>query len=184
VDFQPKHYQRSKQVDGKLLNNSGTDDVTFMRAWATHLASYLVTFGGHVQGLEIFGSLARGRGTINSDFDLILLGCPHITRQWNFIVHQRLYDNPEEDLYSESAAAIRRRSALEVIGIDMIDLENAVGIRPWKLDFFIFPAHWRKQLARLQQLGHHRDPRFMQNIAQDAIKFDPDRGFPFPTFPW
>ena len=163
-----------------LKNMSGIDDVSFMRAWCVLLAQYLVQNGTGVRGVELFGSLARGRGTMDSDFDLIICVDGPIADQWMANVNDELAGF---DTYSPSVASVRRRLALGAVKIDPDKLEAAVGIQPGKQDFFLFPADWRTRLAELQRLGRHTDVNFMQNIARDARTFVPDQGFPFPIFP-
>lgn len=163
-----------------LVNNSGLDDVTFMRAWAVRLAQFLVADGKCVQGVELFGSLARGKGTMGSDFDVIVCVDGFTAAQWMSLVREKINGGA---LYDTSVAALRQRVTLEMIGLSSAQVEDATGISPKKIDYFLFPLDWRTRLDDLQRLGHHNDPKFMQNIARDALTFVPNQGFAFPLFP-
>jgi len=170
-------------VTTHLVNNSGTSDKIFMRGWATSLADYIFRYGKGVKGLELFGSIARGDTmTMDSDFDVIVCVSTMDALLWMLEVRRAVED--DVDLYNESLASVRRRKALECLGISPVDLEAAVGIQPWKQDFFLFPHDWRDLLDELQLLGHHSDPNFMRNIARDALTFVPNQGFAFSVFSW
>jgi hypothetical protein len=163
-----------------LKNASGINDVTFMRLWSVQLAQFLTTHGTGVQRVELFGSLARGKGTMGSDFDVIVCVDGFTSVQWLLDVRNAAGVG---DMYGPSKASIRQRCALSAIGISPVQIEGATGISPWKQDYFLFPSDWRNRLETLQHLGDHTDPEFMQNIARDALTFVPNQGFAFPLFP-
>lgn len=163
-----------------LENKSGLDDVTFMRAWAFQLAHRLYILGRGVLGIELFGSLARGKGTMDSDFDVIVCVEAFQAFQWLEAVRGQIRDR---DAYGPSVAKIRRLEAMRTIGITPDRLYAATGIDGWRLDIFVYPPNWRDYLHELQVLGHHTDPNFMRNIARDALTFVPNQGFAFPIFP-
>ncbi|HYF12862.1 MAG TPA: hypothetical protein VD928_00990 [Candidatus Paceibacterota bacterium] len=41
------------------------------------------------------------------------------------------------------------------------------------LDIICLPPEWKERVNMLQRLRPHRDPKFMHNVAHDAIAFDP-----------
>lgn len=163
-------------MTNKLENTSGVKNVMFMRAWATRVADWLHHNGQNVQGVELFGSLARGEGSMASDFDLIIVVDGFTSARWFYDIRDALGQNP----FYENAAFARRQKAFTAINVDENDISNGTGVALAKLDIFMFPTDWRGRLSELQDLGSHSDPKFMQNIAKDARTFVPDQGFPFP----
>jgi predicted nucleotidyltransferase len=165
-------------VTDKLENKTGIQNVTFMRAWATHLAGWLHRNGQGVQSIELFGSLARGEGGMDSDFDLIIAVDGFTSARWFYDVRDELMQDP---FYGEGTALVRRQRAFKALKIDESGLEDGTGVKPDKLDIFLLPPNWRERLSELQELGSHSDPNFMQNIARDARTFVSEQGFPFPV---
>lgn len=148
-----------------------------VREQANRLGDVIMGRGQHVLGVELFGSLARGGGRLGSDLDIIVLVDGFTAALWMFEVRDRIDD---EDLYDESVAATRQRLALKHLGISSDELFAATGLPPKKRDIFLFPPDWRSRLGLLQQMGRHKDPEFMTNIARDAIAFAAFQGFLFP----
>lgn len=145
----------------------------YMRGLANHLGGYIFHKGEGVKGVELFGSIARGEGvTLGSDFDVIILVDDLTALLW--LCDVKAYaDDFDEEIYSESVAGFRRRSALEIIGLSTDDIFGLTTVQARKQDFFLFPENWRDMLEELQFLGRHRDPEFTRNIARDAVAFDP-----------
>jgi predicted nucleotidyltransferase len=161
-------------------NRSGLDDVTLMRMLANGLGDVLYRrSNGVVRAVEIFGSLSRGGGTFDSDFDMILCVDDVCFMRWMRSIREAM----DGDMYDYSAAHIRRVFALEAIGLTDDDIANYIGIAPRKQDYFLFPLDWRKYIVLLQELGRHRDPDFIRNLSRDALMFVPNQGFAFPVVP-
>lgn len=123
-------------------------------------------------GVQIFGSYARGEDTPASDCDIIVVACTATANLW---VRDSYGEFGEGGSYLDG-----RQRRWEVFG-RYFSLPGAAD--DWNFyDVFVFPANWReaKVLAQLQELGRHHDAGFMQNIANDAIEYDPL----VESFPW
>lgn len=138
-----------------------------------NLCRFLIGCGQEVQRIELFGSLARRRGGLESDFDLVIVTSDTLAEQW----HHTLQAILDDDIYDSSVAAVRRELTLEFIGLDESEVLACTGVPERKMDLFLFPANWKHLLSELQEAGRHRDPAFMENIARDAVPYMPGHGF-------
>ncbi|MGB2787218.1 MAG: nucleotidyltransferase domain-containing protein [Candidatus Saccharimonadaceae bacterium] len=140
-----------------------------------HQIQYLASFGGPVQWVEVFGSIARGSGGESSDLDVILVVDDETASKWAENVIKRLgyfgraFSN--SDFY-DSAKHARLDVAAEILGT----VPEAIYLLWYmrNIDIFLFPPDWRDHLDELQRIGRHSDPMFMQNVARDALRYDPE----------
>lgn len=136
---------------------------------------YLASFGEPVRSVEVFGSIARGNGGEFSDLDVILVVDDETASKWTEDVKKRLgyfgmaFSNGG---FYDSAKDARLEIAAEILGT----VPEAMFESPWyvrTIDVFLFPPDWRDRLDELQIIGQHSDPTFMQNVALDALRYDP-----------
>lgn len=168
---------RGYTVQAPVMVTHIADAVPIMREHANRIASYISDNSKIARQIELFGSLSRGDGNFNSDFDLIVNVDTMTAIRWLLAVRRAA----ASDSYDISAARIRRIFALKALGISEPDLEAATGIPVRMMDIFLFPVFWRKVAGLLQMIGRHDDPHFIGNIAADAVSFTPGRGFDFPA---
>lgn len=142
------------------------------------LARHLYTYVKGVKSVELFGSLARGEGDGNSDFDLVIVVDVLTADLWFSKVYD-IVETPNNPFYGTRSAVARRWAAFKLLGVNSEDLEIFTGVNPEMLDIFLFPPYWKKRLEELQQLGWHEDPLFMWNIAHDARTLVPIQSAPF-----
>lgn len=136
--------------------------------------------------VEVFGSIARGEATENSDIDLILIVDEPTARRFYDYVR---FDHELSTNYRASKW-IRCRAANELLGcLDPTDtVEEYFDLLPecewlyellddtllpreligYMFDVFLLPINWKSRLDEFQELGQHSDQEFMRNIARDA----------------
>lgn len=161
-------------------------DQAIMLEVCSDIASALLSpsYDSLIDSVEIFGSVARGEAKPGSDIDLIVVPhYGHIAETWAVLV-----DN-QGDGVSYSSAASRNEVFRRLFAVDFDEhpfsyhwyaARNMLGMPDAPLgdhvDVFVFPPDWRTKLDELQRSLDHTDPMFMQNIAQDALRYDRSLG--------
>lgn len=145
-----------------------------MRPKANLFAKQFLSLKG-VMAVQLFGSLARGEETEESDYDLIIVTTPDPAQRWLDYVNLTLGFN-DEDVYHDGPFV--RRTALQLV----VDTSPFSPFIPNNFDLFVFPTSWQNPhvATMLQHRGGHHDPMFMRNIMGDVITYDPFTG----SFPW
>lgn len=136
---------------------------------------YLASFGEPVQSVEVFGSISRLERGEFSDLDVILVVDSETASKWAEDVKKRLgyfglaFSNGG---FYDSAKDARLEIAAEILGT----VPEAMYLPQYTrdIDIFLFPPNWRDRLDELQVIGRHSDPEFMQNVALDAVRYDPE----------
>ncbi|MBI3984092.1 nucleotidyltransferase domain-containing protein [Candidatus Microgenomates bacterium] len=164
-------------VSGSEYQNK-IEDIKFMRRLVTNFVGWLLKTSQGIIRVELFGALSRGGGSLDSDFDLVVCVSRFTAWRWRRKVRKLLHT--DLDLYRWQTASARRKAAFELLHIDLEALQKQSDVDPFAIDIFLFVKDWRRRLSKLQKQGHHKDPNFMQNIANDAIRFFPEAGFIFP----
>ena len=135
-----------------------------------------------IEGVELFGSRARGNERTYSDYDVILLTKEDQARAVNESVTYKMRAHGMLDGYHD-ASHVRRDVIFDHFGIDGRSVQIWIGIELDKIDLFCFPIEWRSMLETLQYALPHADDNFMRNIAKEAIPFTRLWGFNFPKHP-
>jgi hypothetical protein len=150
-----------------------------LRKQANEVAYYLLDHSDvSVQGIELYGSLARGNGTALSDIDMIVLVDGFLAAKWirMFKDSFRWQGN-----YSASIKPFRFQAARELLKFDESELVHHTGVDKEKIDLSVFPVNWKGLIPEMCEEWHRWNPRFLSDIAADAIRFVPFTGFPFPN---
>jgi hypothetical protein len=129
----------------------------------------------NVIGVELVGSIARNG--MGNDLDLVLTVNPF--RYATFVRTMQIsmteggaseaYEE-EEDEYFFGFKSARLYAALEVLNLPpALSAWLEYATRSFTLDLFLMPQGWRKHIEEVQAHLPHRDPRFVRNIAADAV---------------
>lgn len=120
-----------------------------------------------VQDVELFGSLAReGKG---EDIDLILI-CDEDTSQifMHLVEIEARHSILRNSAWYHNLAQNRSHIAENLLDPEGDGMFEEIWDENIPVDIFIFPPDWRNRLEELQSRIPHDDPKFMENIAQDA----------------
>ncbi len=129
----------------------------------------------NIREVLLFGSIARdGQG---NDLDIIIVAEPSCAE--NFIAaidltRLKLSSRLDQTYETYLLKKVRLQAAMLVLSnLDefMLALHDATElIGRQSIDIFVFPPDWRQRLTELQHRLPNRDPRFMKNIARDAVR--------------
>ena len=133
---------------------------------------------GHprIQKLFLFGSVARDG--FGEDLDLIIIASDETASRFREIIDIRCGDLPKSVRGLGADLYIMKRLRFDAADLalqwdipDVIEMyEAATEADPVRLDVFVFPPDWKDRLEELQTAVPHKDPKFMENIARDAIE--------------
>ncbi len=125
-------------------------------------------WGRAVQEVLLFGSVARDY--VGADLDLVLV----VPEVW-FQEYVELagiwcgYGPRKIVLYRERRFEAATH-ALCLYGNYQVSGHSEMEWNSHYIDLHVFPTDWRDRLGELQlRLGHH-DPKFMENVAREAIR--------------
>lgn len=135
----------------------------------------LDTMGRRPEGVELFGSLARGNVNESSDIDLIVLVEGFTAARWMKEFQDRMGKHAAYE--GGNSKQVRRELALEYLDYD--DLIHDLDFS--RTDMFLFPHEWRTRSYEFRYFYPSWKDSFFRNIAHDAIAYIRDEGFPFPS---
>ena len=129
----------------------------------------------NVLAVQLFGSYSRGEDRPSSDCDIIVVADDLTAAKWLQNLEYSFGSFGDGDAYW--SAKTLRQDLFQRFFSWPSDLYDTSYFDP-----FVFSTDWQNEhtLAMFQERGNHRDPEFMQNIARDAITYDPfTRSFPW-----
>lgn len=133
-----------------------------------HAKQAAIFFGQqeHIQDVFLVGSLAReGDG---NDVDLVVTTSLDRASKWAEMARVAGDPSSLKDLRSSTGMA---SDALEIDFLSLARQRYGPDGTKRQVDLFVFPHHWREDVAGVQELVSFRDPDFVQNLARDAKRF-------------
>lgn len=129
-----------------------------------------------IKEVYLFGSVAReGSG---HDLDLILIADEETAETFQMallsFMSPMLFVAAFQSTYGKGIFSRARLNIADLVlwdggGFPTAIVEAVSRALPAQLDLFIFPPNWRERLPQLQNAFPNKDPRFMENIARDAV---------------
>lgn len=125
-----------------------------------------------IHAIWLFGSVARNY--VGADLDLVLEVDETVFQDYLDLVGVWCGYGPENKTAPEHTRYRERRfqaagNALYMWNSYRFDGVSEIQWNSHYIDLHVFPVDWRDRLAELQdRLGHH-DPKFMENVAYEAM---------------
>jgi predicted nucleotidyltransferase len=137
----------------------------------SHAITVAAFFNAHSQVHEVFlvGSLARRR--IGDDIDIVAVTGDTVVERWINVVNDAIVKRRPISYLQEAG---------RIFNIDE-DVLRKLRVGPDRLqrniDVFLFPADWMLRSDQLQEKMEYNDKRYIRNLAQDALVFQPQVAF-------
>jgi len=114
--------------------------------------------------IELFGSVARGVATSNSNINLIVCVDDRQVAMWLDYLDLEGFDDWSLD------DVIRTKAFLRLVGISERDFQQLSG--RFTIDISVLPIDWRELFDLIQLVGHRFNKTFAHNLTQDAKIFN------------
>ena len=126
-----------------------------------------------VQKVEIFGSLSRN--VLGHDFDMILIVSKETSnlffqyslRKINFFKKLKKIFPPAR-FFMLGHSYSRQKACEKLLGKKFMKKAERIVGEKYKIDLFLLPSNYREDPGKYQSKLPHINPKFMENLANDA----------------